>query len=192
MQVRHVCAATLFALFCSAVYAEKTDSEKPINIEADRISMDDIKKVQIFEGNVLMTQGTRLMRTNKLVVTQDEDGFQKGVATGGPKGLAYFRQKRDGNDDYMEGEGERVEYNARTEKTEFFVRAWVKNGADEVKGAYISYDALNEQYLASSASAKSGKTSSDKVRVTITPKQKTTSQENNDSPLQLTPTTQTR
>ena len=192
MQVRHVCAVTLFALFFSAVYAEKTDSEKPINIEADRISMDDIKKVQIFEGNVLMTQGTRLMRTDKLVVTQDEDGFQKGVATGGPKGLAYFRQKRDGNDDYMEGEGERVEYNARAEKTEFFVRAWVKNGADEVKGAYISYDALNEQYLATSASTKSGKTSSDKVRVTITPKQKNPSQENNDSPLQLTPTTQTR
>ena len=139
--------ASLFITLAMPARAEKTDREKPINLEADRISMDDIKKQQIFEGNVILTQGTMQIRTDKLVVTQDADGFQKGVATGGANGLARFKQKRDGSDDYIEGEAERIEHDAREEKTEFFVRAWVKNGLDEVKGQYISYDSLTEKYV---------------------------------------------
>ncbi len=139
--------AALAVLLSFPAFAEKGDREKPINLEADRVSMDDINKVQVFEGNVVMTQGTIVLRTSKLVVTQDADGFQKGVATGGQNGLAYFRQKRDGKDEYIEGEAERIVHDARSEKTEFFVRAWVKSGQDEVKGAYISYEAPTEKYL---------------------------------------------
>jgi lipopolysaccharide export system protein LptA len=145
-------AMTTFLLLLSSppAFAERADREKPINLEADRISMDDVKKVQIFEGNVVMTQGTLQIRTNKLVVTQDADGFQKGSAVGGANGLARFRQKREGKDEYIEGEGERIEHDARNERTEFFVRAWVKSGLDEVKGAYVSHDALTEKFLVTS------------------------------------------
>jgi len=80
-------------------------------------------------------------------VTQDADGFQKGVATGGANGLARFKQKLDGKDEYIEGEAERIEHDAHSEVTQFFVRAWVKNGQDEVKGHYISYNSLTENYL---------------------------------------------
>jgi lipopolysaccharide export system protein LptA len=145
-------AASLFLLCPLSALAERADREKPINLEADRISMDDVKKVQIFEGNVVMTQGTLQIRTNKLVVTQDADGFQKGTALGGANGLARFRQKREGKDEFIEGEGERIEHDARNERTEFFVRAWVKSGLDEVKGNYVSYDALTEKYLVTSGS----------------------------------------
>ncbi|WP_340642746.1 lipopolysaccharide transport periplasmic protein LptA [Rhodocyclus gracilis] len=127
--------------------AERADRDKPINLEADRISVDDIKKVQIYEGAVVLTQGTLQIRTDRLIVTQDADGFQRGTAIGGAKGLAHFRQKREGKDDFIEGEGERIEYDARSEKTEFFVRAWVKNGQDEVRGHYVVYDSLSEKYL---------------------------------------------
>ena len=145
-------AALLLTAIALPAQAEKADREKPMNIEADRMSMDDIKKIQVFEGNVIVTQGTMQILTNKLVVTQDADGFQKGVATGGAGGLARFKQKRDGVDEYMEGEAERVEHDTREEKTEFFIRGWVKNGQDEVKGPYISYDALTEKYLVTNGS----------------------------------------
>ena len=140
-------AAALLLALAFPVYAEKADKEKPMNLEADRMSMDDVKKVQIFDGNVVLTQGTMQIRTNKLVVTQDADGFQRGVATSGPGGLARFKQKLDGKDEYIEGEAERIEHDARSEVTQFFVRAWVKNGQDEVKGHYISYNSLTENYL---------------------------------------------
>ena len=146
MMLKYSAAALLVALALPA-YAEKADKEKPINLEADRISMDDVKKVQVFDGNVVLTQGTMQIRTAKLVVTQDADGFQKGVATGGANGLARFKQKLEGKDEYIEGEAERIEHDARSEITQFFVRAWVKNGQDEVKGHYISYNSLSENYL---------------------------------------------
>lgn len=146
----HVFAAALLLACSLPALAERADREKPINLEADRISIDDAKKVQIFEGNVILTQGTLQIRANRLVVTQDADGFQKGSAQGGANGLARFRQKREGKDEFIEGEGERIEHDARNEKTEFFVRAWVKSGLDEVKGHYVSYDALTEKYLVTS------------------------------------------
>jgi lipopolysaccharide export system protein LptA len=152
---RHTLITLLTTLLLAtplSALAERADREKPINLEADRITVDDIKKLQVFEGNVVMTQGTLQIRTNRLVVTQDADGFQKGSAQGGANGLARFRQKREGKDDFIEGEGERIEHDARNEKTEFFVRGWVKSGMDEIRGNYVSYDALTEKFLVTSGS----------------------------------------
>lgn len=167
--------ATTFLLSCAfPAVAERADREKPINIEADRINVDDVKKVQVFDGNVVLNQGTLQIRANRIVVTQDADGFQKGTATGGANGLARFRQKREGKDDFVEGEGERIDHDAHNEKTEFFVRAWVKSGADEIKGNYIAYDALTEKYLVTSGSetkSASGAAQA-RVRAIIQPKGK--------------------
>ena len=167
--------ACLLAALSSPARAEKADREKPINIEADRISMDDIRKVQVFEGNVVLTQGTLVLRTDKLVVTQDADGFQKGVATGGAQGLARFRQKREGKDEYVDGEGGRIEHEARDERTQFFVRAWVRSGQDEVRGQYISYDALTEKYLVTNGAGETKSATGAaqaRVRAIIQPKNK--------------------
>ena len=184
-------AALLLAITAPLAQAEKADREKPMNIEADRMSMDDIKKIQIFEGNVIVTQGTMQILTNKLVVTQDADGFQKGVATGGADGLARFKQKRDGVDEYMEGEAERIDHDTREEKTEFFIRGWVKNGQDEVKGPYISYDALTEKYLVTNGSggqkAATGAAQA-RVRAIIQPKGKNApAEQKKGEPLTLKP-----
>jgi lipopolysaccharide export system protein LptA len=140
------------ALLCAAApaLAERADRDKPVNLEADRITVDDLKKVQVFEGNVQLVQGTLVIRTDRLVVTQDADGFQAGTAHGGAGGLARFRQKREGKDEYIEGEAERIEYESKAEKAQFFVRAMVRSGLDEVRGQYISYDAKTERYLVTS------------------------------------------
>ena len=185
-----IAVAFITALFSFPVQAEKGDRDKPINLEADRVSLDDINKVQVFEGNVVMTQGTMVLRTAKLVVTQDADGFQKGVATGGRGGLAYFRQKRDGKDEYIEGEAERIVHDAGSEKTEFFTRAWVKSGQDEVKGSYISYEAVTEKYLVTNTGVASKSATGEaqaRVRAIIQPKSKTTADDTASSPVSLTP-----
>lgn len=167
-------AALLGALSIAAApaLAEKADREKPVNLEADRVTVDDAKKVHIFDGNVTLTQGTLVIRGDRIVVTQDDAGFQRGVATGNP---ARFKQKREGRDDYVEGIGQRIEHNAKTEKTELFEKAWVKSGQDEVKGHYIQYDSLTEQYLVT-ASKMPGEASpgvpAGRVRAIIQPKNK--------------------
>jgi lipopolysaccharide export system protein LptA len=161
-------------LAATAARAEKADRDKPVNIEADRVSVDDVKKVQIFEGNVQLVKGTLIIRAERIVVTQDDDGYQRGVATGTASVPPRFKQKREGQDDYIEGEGERIEHDAKEEKTEFFNRAWVKSGLDEVRGQFISYDARTERYFVTSGPngtrAQSG--SGERVRAVIQPKNK--------------------
>ena len=76
-------------------FAERTDREKPIHIEADRVMVDDAKQISTFDGNVQMRQGTLFIEASKIVVTQDKKGFSQMTATGQ---LAHFRQKRDGVD----------------------------------------------------------------------------------------------
>jgi lipopolysaccharide export system protein LptA len=161
-------------LAATAARAEKADRDKPVNIEADRVSVDDVKKVQVFEGNVQLVKGTLIIRAERIVVTQDDDGYQRGVATGTASTPPRFKQKREGQDDYIEGEGERIEHDAKAEKTEFFNHAWVKSGLDEVRGQFISYDARTENYFVTSGPngtrAKPGST--DRVRAVIQPKNK--------------------
>ena len=161
-------------LAATAARAEKADRDKPVNIEADRVSVDDVKKVQVFEGNVQLVKGTLIIRAERIVVTQDDDGYQRGVATGTADVPPRFKQKREGQDDYIEGEGERTEHDAKAEKTEFFNRAWVKSGLDEVRGQFISYDARTENYFVTSGPngtrAKPG--SNERVRAVIQPKNK--------------------
>ncbi|MDR1349563.1 MAG: lipopolysaccharide transport periplasmic protein LptA [Zoogloeaceae bacterium] len=159
-------------LFAFPVRAEQADRDKPIALEAERIAIDDLKRVQTLEGNVVLTQGTLTIHSDKIVVTEDAAGFRHGVAFAGPGGLARFKQKREGRDEWMEGEAERIEYDTRTEVAEFFHRAWVKSGADQLRGDYIWYDAISERYLATAGENHAGDAAPPRVRVIIQPKNK--------------------
>lgn len=163
-------AAVLVAALTPPALAEKADRDQPVNIEADRLTVDDRNKVHIFEGRVVLTQGTLTIRGDKLVVTQDAAGFQNGVATAAGKGLATFRQRRDGTTEYVEGEAERIEYDSRSEKARLFNRAKVTSGGDQVSGHYIEYDAITEDYLATNAPGSSQGAPAGRVRAVIQPK----------------------
>lgn len=154
----------------SPALAERADRDKPITLEADKVTIDDIKRVQVLEGNVILTQGTLMIHSDRIVVTEDAYGFQRGVAFGGPRGLARFKQKREGTEDWVEGEAERIEYDTRTEVAELFHRAWVKSGEDQLKGDYIWYDAISERYLASAGESSLKQPA--RVRAIIQPKNK--------------------
>jgi lipopolysaccharide export system protein LptA len=152
--------------------AERADRDKPVNLEADKVTVDDRQQLHIYEGNVILTQGSLTIKAGKLHVKQDALGYQRGIAFSGAKGVASFSQKREGRNDYVEGEAERIEHDTRSEKTEFFNRAHVKSGLDEVRGQYIVYDLKTENYVVTSgpngSSAAPG--SGERVRVTIQPR----------------------
>jgi lipopolysaccharide export system protein LptA len=150
--------------------AEKADRDKPVNLEADRVTIDDGKQIALFEGNVVLTQGTLQIRGDRMQVRQDQDGFQYGTTWGN---LAYFRQKRDGFDEYIEGWAERIEYDGRAETMQMFNRAQLKRGLDEVRGNYISYDAKSEFFQVTGGSKDAAAGSPEgRVRAVIQPKSK--------------------
>jgi lipopolysaccharide export system protein LptA len=148
--------------------AEKADRDKPVNIESDRMTADDGKKLSIFEGRAVLTQGTLIIRADRITVQQDGEGFQYGVATGN---LATFRQKREGFDEYVDGEAERIEYDGKADKVQFFTRARLRrDGGDDVRGNYISYDAKTEFFSANSSKDSSPQSRDGRVRAVIMPK----------------------
>lgn len=166
-------ATLAFALAVSQpAAAEKADRDKPMLLEANRISFDDTKKQQILEGDVVITKGTLVLKAERIIISEDQQGFQKGSAFAAPGGKASFRQKREGRADYVEGEAERIEYNSNTEIAELFHRAKIRSGEDEVRGDYIWYDAVSEKFLASAAEARDPKSITPRVRAVIQPRNK--------------------
>lgn len=162
--------------------AERADRDKPVNIEADRMSYDDLRRVNVFEGNVTLTQGSLVIRTERLTVRQDAEGFQRGVAEKGPGGFAYFRQKREGLDEFVEGWGERIDYDAKADRAELSTRARILRGADEVRGNVINYDARTEFYNVVGGGAPAGESTDGRVRAVISPKSQTPAAQPADSP----------
>ena len=57
-------------------HAERADRDKPLNIEADKMQMDDLKQVSVFTGRVVLTKGTIILRAERLVIKQDPEGYQ--------------------------------------------------------------------------------------------------------------------
>jgi len=167
---RHRLAAVALAallLVPLAAPAEKADRDKPLQIEANRMSADDVRKVATFEGEVVLTKGTIRMTAARIVVTEGEKGFNHATATGDP---VRFRQRLDPKDGkeavWVDGEALRVEYDERSERVELFEQARVTRDRDEVRGDYILYDQRTEFF-----SVRAGKdTTSGRVRAVIQPK----------------------
>lgn len=154
----------------SHVWAEAADRDKPIELEADTVTVNDAKKTSTYTGNVILTQGTLVIHADKLVVREDKDGFQHSTSTGNP---TTFKQKREGKDEYMEGSAQRIEYDGRMDKVQLYTKAWVKRGEDIVHGDFISYDA-NAEYAEVIGGVKSSTEpgSTGRVKAIIQPKNK--------------------
>lgn len=125
--------------------AEKADRDKPMNAEADALRYDDLNQTSVFTGNVVITKGSTIIRGQQVDVRQDPEGYQHATAIAAPGKLAYYRKKRDNVDEFIEGEGERIEYDSRADTVKFIKRAVVRRYkgaalADETTGAVIVYD----------------------------------------------------
>ncbi len=175
----------VLALCAGSAQAEKADRDKPMNIEADALRYDDAKQVSIFTGQVVLTKGTILIRGGKLEVRQDPQGYQYGVVTAGPGQRALFRQKREGVDETIEGEGETIDYNGRLDTVKFIGQAQLRRyqGAklnDEFNAGIIVYNSLTDVFTLDGAPAPGSQGSTGqpgapagRVRAMLTPKSNT-------------------
>jgi lipopolysaccharide export system protein LptA len=136
-------------LLAVPAHAEKADKTKPVNLEADSVRVESAKKIAVYEGHVVLSQGTLLMTADRIDVQQDEQGFSSGDANGKP---VYFRQKMDGREDFVEGWAERILYDSRADKLKLSGQARLKRGEEELRGSLITYDAKTEYYQAQGGS----------------------------------------
>jgi lipopolysaccharide export system protein LptA len=158
--------------------AERTDRTKPMNVEADSLRYDDVNQTSVFTGRVVITKGSIVIRGAKVTVKQDAEGYQHGVVSSEPGKQAYFRQKRDGVDEYIEGEADTIEYDGRGDKIRFVGRAEMRRlrgtaVQDETSGALITYDNSSDQFAVEGGSAGGGATPANpggRVRATLAPR----------------------
>lgn len=174
----------LLCLACAPfglAHAEKADRQQPMNIEADALRHDAQQQTSVFTGRVVVTKGSIVLRGARLEVREDAQGYQSGVVTAEAGQRAFFRQKRDtapgAPEEFIEGEGETIEYNGRTDNVRILRRAELRRyrgGAlsDELQGATIVYNNLTDVFSVDGQKGAPGATgtSGGRVRAVLAPK----------------------
>jgi lipopolysaccharide export system protein LptA len=172
---KQLLCSLVFATLLSAgagARAEKADQKKPMNIEADALRYDDLKQTSVFTGRVVLIRGDRLD------VREDPDGYQYGLATGSAEKLAFYRQKREALDEFIEGEGETINYDGKADTVTFTGKARLRRLrgatlADEITGSVIVYENLTDLFKVDGGAKANGPTGAlgaGRVRVMLTPK----------------------
>lgn len=171
----HLLATVLgaaLALSAGGLRAEQADRLKPLNAEADNLRYDDARQVSVFTGNVVITKGSIVIRGSQVEVRQDPQGHQFGTVQGSP---GYFRQKREGVNEFIEGEARRIEYDSRADTVRFIGDAVLRRYLgtqlnDETRGSVIVYDNRSEVFTVDgNPAAGSAANPGGRVRATLTP-----------------------
>ncbi|MES2364070.1 MAG: lipopolysaccharide transport periplasmic protein LptA [Pseudomonadota bacterium] len=176
-------AAAVLVLAVFPVVAEQADRDKPMNAESDALRYDDLKQTSVFTGNVVITKGTTIIRGERVDVSQDPEGYQKAIVIAAPGKLAFYRKKRDGLDEFIEGESERIEYDSRPDVVKFIRNAVLRryNGAvlaDESTGSQINYDNVTDVFTVDGgAQNRSATNPTGRVRALLSPRNKASAAE---------------
>jgi lipopolysaccharide export system protein LptA len=149
------------------------DRDQPMNAEADELRYDDVRKTNVFTGNVVITKGTIVIRGHRVEVRQDAAGNQFGVIESGPKHTAFFRQQRQGLNEWIEGEAVRINYDSAAGTVVLTGQAVMRRlkgnqVSDESRGEVITYNSNTDEYKVKGAAAKA-KTPPGRVRLMLTP-----------------------
>jgi len=149
--------------------ALSTDSSQPMNIEADRVDIDDEKGINTFRGNVVITRGSIRISGDKVVVYRDKNKeLDKIHSTGN---LAHFQQTPDNKQVPVISEAEELFYDAVKEILIMRRNGKIIQGGDTFTGDHIVYDSRRNKITAkqTSSSTTSGR-SKGRVHITIQPK----------------------
>jgi len=175
--LRAITAAVLVSgCVLPSAWAEKADRLQPMNVEADALRYDDALQTSVFTGNVVVTKGTIVIRGRQLEVRQDAQGYQFGTVLGSEGQRAFFRQKREGLDEYIEGEALRIEYDGLADTVKFFDQAVLRRYRgtvlnDQTSGSVIVYDNRTEVFTVDAApGARTPENPSGRVRALLTPR----------------------
>jgi lipopolysaccharide export system protein LptA len=167
----------MLALGSSALpaWAERTDRSKSMTLESDQpCTVNLLKQTSVCSGNVVISQGTLLIRADRLELRETPEGYQMAQASGSAGKPATYRQKRDGVDETVEGQAQRIDYDSRAGTLRFEGNAQVRRlqgavPADEISGAVIVWDSVAETFNVRGGAANPGNPSG-RVRAVIAPR----------------------
>lgn len=146
--------AMMLVLVLSLRPASAQDAPEPDTLVlSDTLSYDDVARESTFTGNVIMTRGEMTLHSDKLVMHEDENGFQYGTATVDQSKLVYIRQENPEKFEVIEARGLRGEYNGKTDEVKVIGQAIVTRFVcgkpfDTIKGERVVYNQKTDTYHA--------------------------------------------
>jgi lipopolysaccharide export system protein LptA len=130
--------ALLYFICTIQAHALTTDKNQDIEIESDTVYLDDTKSLGIYNGNVVIVQGSIRITGDKLTVFYTtENELEKIIVEGLP---ATFRQLPDNSEVYDEAEALVMEYQENISRIILTKKAKVKQGERRLLAEHIEYD----------------------------------------------------
>lgn len=171
---KHIVLISLLGLGLGSTIAkaEKADATKPLEVEANQASYNDIKQSYQLKGQVFLKKGSILIRTEDAQIQVTPEGYQTAKAVGGPKGLAFLKQKREGLNEFFEGYAQTIEYNSQNDLIVLTGQAKLQRlddkqrVLDEITSHQMTYNGRDETYQ---AIGKNGQNSG-RIKAIIMPK----------------------
>jgi lipopolysaccharide export system protein LptA len=173
--LRQLCLALCCALALAPSWAEKADRGLPMEIVADKSGTADLQnQISRFSGNVVITQGTMVIKADRVEIRQGADGFYMATAWGTAGAPVRYRQKRDGIDEFVEGAADKVEFDGKAEILRFIGSGVVRRlrgsqTVDEITGALITWNHATEQFSAQGGAATAANPGG-RVRAVLSPR----------------------
>ena len=171
--------AVLLASHGSWVQAEKSDSEQALAFDAGRMVIDGKRKIRTLSGGVEITRGTLVLKAAQIELKETAQG-QFATASGSDGQPATFRQKREGLDEYVEGQARRIEYDTVSETVRFIDQAQVRVlragvPADQVTGQTIVYNHARDVFEVQGGGGTVPGGAGGRVKGVVTPRKSTPS-----------------
>ena len=134
-------------LASSSAFALKDAVNQPINIISDNQSLDMEKSVVTFTDNVVITQGSIIIKANKVVITRpaEKSGKKETVEAFGTP--VIFHQQLD-NGTPVDGKANKVHYDLGNEFLTLTNNAELKQLDSKINGSVITYDVKKQQLKA--------------------------------------------
>lgn len=132
--------ALLLALSGQQAMALDSDRQKPINISADELNIDDRAGTAVYTGTVEVDQGTMKLRSSRVELQRGQSGGLSSLtARSGSNGRAYIEQQPAPNDALAKGWGDTIIYHAGDRRVELIGNAELHQNGDTFNGGYVEY-----------------------------------------------------
>lgn len=164
MNKRRASIAALLVLCSPAAWPLASDRQQPIEIQADRVMIDETKHISTYEGNVVLVQGTLHVTAARVEVHRGEEAIEHLLATGEP--VTFSQQSDQGKE--IRGQSKEVDYDAAKSTIVLTGDAHLWQANDEFSGPRIAYDTARSVVRAEASAG-------GRVSATIHPKPKTES-----------------
>lgn len=116
----------------------KPDAEMPVQISADHVNFDQNTGTATYFGHVIVTQGSRNLQANKLVIMRDaKNRIKLMTATGNP---AVFSAHENKNKPQGSGKARIIKYYPQADKVDLIDNASLTQNGDTVSGPKLTYN----------------------------------------------------